>query len=578
MSFLRRRTAASTIVVAPTGGETSRTEPENSLYIPLRDADEIRLLTIAPKCKVSKSSTNGLSLYHNRLSNDPLYTAISWMWGPDDDLTTIFVNGRPLVVRRNLCDILEHLRDDQQSRTVWVDAICISQKSLTEKNHQVQLMGRIYANANYVVACLTAKKQRHRLQLRNEAKELYGTLVEGKVTDTGKFPAFFGNEYFMRRWIIQELGQAHHVIFNCEGYQFPMNLLRQAYNSSKLQIKRDFPKDNWNISGRQTLAESRATQLCVIGTPNQQSQQPTIQSLLYTHERAECSSFHDRIYALLSLSAGASMALEPRYDITAPQLMLNVLNTSCLYEELSGFQTLSFSCFLRQDLKVSMQDLRQCILRPDNLTSTTVFNIQGTLHGIVRTLQTTAYTEGLALTLRPQIPALHVYPLVPLQSCPPRGLCIQAEQPGVSSMTQSLRIVQGIDLCLFSLNSNYGGGSAHESGNGNPPSYNIATASALLGLSCTKVRVNDEVWQFDRTPMAVVARKKHNGYDLVGRAFLFPDHGVVGQGDLAQKLRVNLENALIWIKEGSSERTPTPAISVDLKGLFKLMRLIDYRS
>jgi hypothetical protein len=36
----------------------------------------------------------------------------------------------------------------------WVDALCIDQKSLQERNHQVGIMGQIYSRAQHVFACV----------------------------------------------------------------------------------------------------------------------------------------------------------------------------------------------------------------------------------------------------------------------------------------------------------------------------------------------------------------------------------------------------------------------------------------
>ncbi|KAK4212080.1 heterokaryon incompatibility protein-domain-containing protein [Rhypophila decipiens] len=50
---------------------------------------------------------------------------------------------------------LRHRR--HKSRTLWIDAICINQNDVTEKNIQLPLMGRIYSESTRVVAYLGAE-------------------------------------------------------------------------------------------------------------------------------------------------------------------------------------------------------------------------------------------------------------------------------------------------------------------------------------------------------------------------------------------------------------------------------------
>lgn len=54
----------------------------------------------------------------------------------------------------NLESALRHLRSDQHDVSLWVDAVCISQKDLVERGSQVTQMGRIYASAEQVVSWL----------------------------------------------------------------------------------------------------------------------------------------------------------------------------------------------------------------------------------------------------------------------------------------------------------------------------------------------------------------------------------------------------------------------------------------
>src|SRR5580700_5121291 len=51
-------------------------------------------------------------------------------------------------------NIESNLRCEDRPRTLWVDAICINQENITERNSQVQLMKSIYEKASRVLVWL----------------------------------------------------------------------------------------------------------------------------------------------------------------------------------------------------------------------------------------------------------------------------------------------------------------------------------------------------------------------------------------------------------------------------------------
>jgi hypothetical protein len=57
-------------------------------------------------------------------------------------------------IRQNLWLALVNLRDHRQERVLWIDAICINQMDLDERNHQVKLMAYIFSRAQEVLVWL----------------------------------------------------------------------------------------------------------------------------------------------------------------------------------------------------------------------------------------------------------------------------------------------------------------------------------------------------------------------------------------------------------------------------------------
>ncbi|KAI1350589.1 heterokaryon incompatibility protein-domain-containing protein [Xylaria sp. FL0043] len=118
-------------------------------YRPLDSSKkQIRLLTLLTgewndkiTCKLSVAS----------LDEELKYEALSYVWGSQTDLVDIDVNGIAFPATRNLYAALRRLREqigstgsNENSRTLWVDAVCINQQDADEKRDQVQLMGDIY--------------------------------------------------------------------------------------------------------------------------------------------------------------------------------------------------------------------------------------------------------------------------------------------------------------------------------------------------------------------------------------------------------------------------------------------------
>ncbi|OTA01905.1 hypothetical protein A9Z42_0022290 [Trichoderma parareesei] len=85
--------------------------------------------------------------------DEPLpYEAISYTWSGQALDRPAHANGQEYHVTKNAEDVMRRLRPGRpdDSRNLWIDAICINQKDDAEKSVQVQLMFEVYANAERV--------------------------------------------------------------------------------------------------------------------------------------------------------------------------------------------------------------------------------------------------------------------------------------------------------------------------------------------------------------------------------------------------------------------------------------------
>jgi hypothetical protein len=93
------------------------------------------------------------------------YTALSYTWGPSSPSRQIEVDGMMVTVRQNLYDFLSTCRPVSYFH-FWIDQICIDQKSVNERNHQVTMMGEIYKKALEVRIWLGAGNASSNLAMR----------------------------------------------------------------------------------------------------------------------------------------------------------------------------------------------------------------------------------------------------------------------------------------------------------------------------------------------------------------------------------------------------------------------------
>jgi hypothetical protein len=81
------------------------------------------------------------------------YDALSYAWGTAISPHRTLVDGIPIAVTESLDLGLRRLRQHDHC-TLWIDALCINQQDVKERNHQVQHMGSIYGMAKHVLIWL----------------------------------------------------------------------------------------------------------------------------------------------------------------------------------------------------------------------------------------------------------------------------------------------------------------------------------------------------------------------------------------------------------------------------------------
>ncbi|KAF2818740.1 HET-domain-containing protein, partial [Ophiobolus disseminans] len=136
------------------------------------------------------------------------YTAVSYVWGNPSHVHSIQISGQEFGVADNLFNVLRSLRDAAEPISLWIDAICINQNDIPERNTQVQKMASIYRSAVEVVGCLGSTRPDFDIgfsllkKLLIDDEELY--LEDSYIPAWEGLVALLDKPYWTRVWILQE--------------------------------------------------------------------------------------------------------------------------------------------------------------------------------------------------------------------------------------------------------------------------------------------------------------------------------------------------------------------------------------
>lgn len=226
---------------------------------PIDGNNEIRLLTFSPT--TSPDQMISCEITHHVRSACPEYEALSYTWGNLTRRKAILCNGKTLMVTESCEAALRALRDRQERSTnksssglsgltrslsellwestdraveapkanskIWIDAICINQSDMVERNGQVAQMGTIFGRASQTVVFLgefgeDAAFITKLLDAHSQSTKLKDLLARGpEIPDingqdsspTTPWHDFFRRHWFTRTWIIQEVMLSTKLLF-----------------------------------------------------------------------------------------------------------------------------------------------------------------------------------------------------------------------------------------------------------------------------------------------------------------------------------------------------------------------------
>jgi hypothetical protein len=277
---------------------------------------EIRLICLHPRRWLT-DSTITCEITTVDLSTAPQYEALSYEWGSPSSIEyTIQLNQKAVAVRQNLWRALYDLRDTRESRTLWIDTLCINQTNVHERNCQVSRMGSIYSQAARVVAWIGQDDYESRYGLvflaelaATSPKKYcppYGECPDGK--HRGKWQAMsslFNRSYWSRLWIIQEVVLASQLRIQCGTLSFDWEDLAMVFHHlGKSKTGSCAPRSRLSIVSSVPFRlemQRRDQQMAVLENTN--GNLIPLLDLLDLFKDASCFDARDKIFGLKSLSS-----------------------------------------------------------------------------------------------------------------------------------------------------------------------------------------------------------------------------------------------------------------------------------
>jgi hypothetical protein len=340
---------------------------ETFIYSPLAlGKHEIRLLRLQPR-HFSSSDEIECELLQVNLDTKLYYEALSYEWGPPANFPFwISVDGKLYQVRENLSDALRNLRLKYEPRMLWIDALCINQDNMMERNHQVARMGDIYRNATSVIVWLgrerldktgqddaliaisfledTKRRSLAEFIPCDESKRQSQLLQKGYDLTWQAVLNLCRRHYWTRLWIIQEVVLATHIIVHCGQLKFTWGVLTKLF--AELE----------SICQEMSFGTGNAIRFSVPAMLDHQrlvrkedQDGSPILDLMITNADAMCVDVRDKVFGVHSLiKPCCRMAVPIDYSKTPIHLCCEILRHDFLCHRSKGFNYVQITQRLRE--------------------------------------------------------------------------------------------------------------------------------------------------------------------------------------------------------------------------------------
>ena len=307
-----------------TGGAAS------TLYEPLKPSRrEIRVVHLNP----SESFTGPVQCHLETVSlyseQKPQYEAISYVWAERHGNGSIIIDGTLVRdIPASAINVLRHFRLPNKVRKLWIDAICINQSDVDERNSQVAIMSKIYRNTEQTLIWLGDEDDQtdsaflylHILSTGVFPLLMGPHLIPRKdvnpskciesfgIRDFGPLVDFFSRAWFKRVWVLQECLLAPQCTCRCGSKEIDWLHVLRAVNC--LNRKQPGLETTGPTGSGRNKVELRIPTECFIqvlhGT--HEPSHATITSMYRTIRALESTDSQDKFYAIHGLTTVSTLS------------------------------------------------------------------------------------------------------------------------------------------------------------------------------------------------------------------------------------------------------------------------------
>ncbi|KAK0391005.1 hypothetical protein NLU13_0507 [Sarocladium strictum] len=307
----------------------------------------------------------GLEVYD--YASKPSYRALSYTWGPACDPSAesndqrtdprrIILQGEVHEVTRNLLDALCQCSLSFPGSLLWVDALCINQDDLLERQVHVALMDQVYRNAQQVllwVGLATAKTRQllgliHKIARIGSAEielarhfdhprdfaAISKDVADAEIQLWKEYLAFYERTWFQRGW---RMRKHFFASLNKRIFSADVDALALGRNIWRVKLIQDACSDP-------DYAYLLVVGLCT-GSYSLDSAEHILIHLMRMSRDFNWTDMRDRVYSLLGLVAHTAkrlgfppISLRPDYspDVTAAHVLTKVAEAVMLRSNYVG--------------------------------------------------------------------------------------------------------------------------------------------------------------------------------------------------------------------------------------------------
>lgn len=332
--------------------------------------DELRILVIEP----GRSNDPLRGIIAHRKLGDPgnSYTALSYVWGSSKRNRILHMcgSGQYVKITKNAEKMLLSLRHQKEERRVWIDGICINQDDLTERSHQVTLMGHIFSGAFNVLIWLgesdkytaTAFEALHDIHQRHlseqkpaiQADELtFGSQseqdsvivtrlngmappghkdVKQEMDKWATIRTVSERPWFCRAWTFQEACLSPNTNMRCGHHEIPW----MVFVSAALYL---------NAHGMSGVFGTKADTIALayFAAANPSRQVPSLSTVLPLTRSLKATDPRDKVFSLLGMVDKAGLPPVPTSYHLPPAIVYSAVAKATIVQE-RGLSVLSSVC------------------------------------------------------------------------------------------------------------------------------------------------------------------------------------------------------------------------------------------